>query len=77
MPKFTTLQTHIGNRPNEPYLPGETREVEDPGEIQHLTKGDDPILGDFDKDAEAKFLKAQKETLKNKAEGAADENKSA
>lgn len=76
MTKFTTRETHIGDRPNQPYLPGETREVEGAGEVSHLTSGDNPILGAFDKDAEAKFLKAQK-ALQNKAEGAAEENKGA
>jgi hypothetical protein len=76
MPKFTTLETHIGDRPHKPYLPGETREVDDPASVKHLTDGDNPILGEFDKDADAKFIKAQK-ALQNKAEGAADENKSA
>ena len=77
MAKFTTLETHIGDRPYQPYMPGETREVEEAGDVSHLTSGDNPILGAYDKDAEAKFLKAQKAAEKNKAEGAADENKGA
>lgn len=76
MTKFTTLQAHLGDRPQQPYLPGETREVDDENMVKHLTQGDDPVLGDYDSKAHAAFEKAQKERLKNKAEGAAEDNKS-
>lgn len=75
MTKFTTLSAHIGDRPQEPYQPGETREVEDENTVKHLTEGDSPTLGKYDAKAEAAFVKAQKERLSNKAEGAADQNK--
>lgn len=67
MPKFTTLSTHIGDRPHDPYLPGETREVDDANTVKHLTEGDGAILGEYDEKAEKAFL--------NKAEGKAPANK--
>lgn len=75
MTKFTTLSTHIGDRPHDPYTPGETREVDDEASIKHLLEGDSPTLGKHDPKAEAAFEKALKERLANKAEGAADQNK--
>jgi len=75
MSKFTTLSTHIGDRPHNPYQPGETREVEDDNMVKHLTDGENPTLGKHDPKAEAEFVKAQKERLANKAEGAAEQNK--
>ena len=67
MTKYTTLSAHIGDRPQEPYLPGETREVDDENTVKHLTEGDSPVLGDYDEKAEKTFL--------NKAEGKAPANK--
>jgi hypothetical protein len=77
MTKFTTLQPHIGDRANDPYQSGETRELDDPAAIKHLTEGDDPILGNFDQSAEDAFNKAKAEaaTPKNKAESKAPSNK--
>jgi hypothetical protein len=76
MPKFTTLSTHIGDRPHDPYQPGETREVDDANMVKHLV--DAEVLGEHDAKAEAAFEKAKKEAAtKNKAEGAADKNKGA
>ena len=75
MPKFTTLSPHIGDRPNEPYMPGETREVDDENTVKHLVDGG--TLGEYDAKAEAAFKKAQGAADKNKAEGPAPENKGA
>ena len=77
MTKFTTLSAHIGDRPHQPYLPGETREIDDENTVKHLVEGDSPTLGKYDVKAEAAFEKAQKERLSNKAEGAAEQNKGA
>jgi hypothetical protein len=69
--KFTTLGLHIGDRPNEPYLPGETRVVEDPNSVQHLVEGG--TLGKFDAKAEKAFLEARKKA--DEAEAPAAETK--
>ena len=67
MPKFTTLSPHIGDRPHDPYQPGETREVDDENMVKHLVEGG--TLGDYDEKAEKTFL--------NKTEGKSPANKMA
>jgi hypothetical protein len=76
--KFTTIETHLGDRPHEPYTPGETREVDDESSVKHLV--DLGVLGKHDAKAEAAWEKAKKaegNATENKAEGGADENKAA
>ncbi|WP_404711492.1 hypothetical protein [Sphingomonas sp. MMS24-J13] len=76
MPKFTTLVPHIGDRPYEPYQPGETREVDDENIIKHLIDGG--TLGAYDAKAEAEFnSKSEGKAPANKAEGKAPSNKAA
>ncbi|UAK25860.1 hypothetical protein [Sphingomonas nostoxanthinifaciens] len=67
MSKFTTLEAHIGDRPHDPYQPGETREVDDDNMVKHLV--DTKVLGEYDAKAETAF--------KNKAEGKAEKTKAA
>lgn len=57
MTKFTTLGPHIGDRPHDPYLVGETREVDDENSVKHLI--DDGTLGEYDPAAEKAFKEAQ------------------
>lgn len=62
MAKFTTLTPHIGDRPQQPYAVGETRELDDPSDIKHLT--DAKIIGDYDKKAEDAYFKWLKDGSK-------------
>ena len=68
MGKFTTLETHIGDRPHQPYAPGETREVDDDTQVKHLV--DCKVLGEYDAKAEKAFAnKAETKAPTNKSEG--------
>jgi hypothetical protein len=70
MTKFTTLDTHIGDRPSAPYVPGETREVDDPAQVKHLVDGG--TLGEYDAKAEKAFLDKQKAAARAPADTGPD-----